>query len=189
MENPLSVLETQMSAFQSNAQAVALKAGVRDPDLPSVQESLTGPYADEFWKAMDKEIDSIEKMVTWDVIERRSVPEGSRVVPGTWVQRIKRYPDGSLNKFKSRWCVRGDLERQSFTGVAYSPLVGWPTIRACLILASSHGWASRQVDFSNAFCQSPQTRNSLLNFLNITDPKTVQTRTLFSNSRRAFTDS
>ncbi len=43
--------------------------------------------------------------------------------------------------------------------MVYSPLVGWPTIRACLLLAASHGWASRQVDFSNAFCQSPQTRD------------------------------
>ena len=156
MENPLLLLEDEIIAFQ--AKAFKAKAS-RDPDLPSLKESLTGPYAKEFWEAMDKEIDSIEKMGTWEVIDRSSLPKGARVVPGTWAQRIKRYPDGRLNKFKSRWCVRGDLERDSFTGVAYSPLVGWPTIRACLLLAASHGWASRQVDFSNAFCQSPQTRD------------------------------
>ena len=124
MENPLSILETQISAFQATAHATALKAGVRDPDLLSLKESLTGPYANEFWAAMDKEIDSIEKMGTWEVINRSSLPKGTRVVPGTWAQRIKRYPDDSLYKFKSRFCVRGDLERENFTGVAYSPLVG-----------------------------------------------------------------
>ena len=51
------------------------------------------------------------------------------------------------------------MERHSFTGNAYSPLVGWPTVRASLLLAASHGWTSRQVDFSNAFCQSPQKRD------------------------------
>jgi hypothetical protein len=34
-------------------------------------------------------------------------------------------------------------------------LVGWPTVRAGIILAAAHGWKSRQVDFTLAFCQSP----------------------------------
>ena len=72
MENPLSILEAQISAFQATAHATALKAGARDPDLLSLRESLTGPYANEFWAAMDKEIDSIKKMGTWEVIERSS---------------------------------------------------------------------------------------------------------------------
>ena len=80
---------------------------------------------------MDKEIASLEKMGTWEVIERSSLPEGAKVVPGTWAQPIKQFPDGRHNKVKSRWCVRGDLERSGFTGNAYSPLVGWPTVRAC----------------------------------------------------------
>ena len=28
----------------------------RDPDLPTIREALSGPYAEYFWKAMDKEI-------------------------------------------------------------------------------------------------------------------------------------
>ena len=47
---------------------------------------------------------------------------------------------------------------QNFNGPSYSPLVGWPTIRAGLLLAATHGWKSRQVDFTLAFCQSPQKR-------------------------------
>lgn len=38
----------------------------------------------------------------------------------------------------------------------YSPLVGWPTIRVALLLSATHGWTSRQVDFTNAFLQSDQ---------------------------------
>ena len=126
----------------------------KDPDLPTVQESLTGPYAEEFWKAMDKEIRSLEGKGTWIVVERSSLPDGTTVVPGTWAQRIKRLPMGELSKFKSRWCCRGDL--QPYEGEAYSPLVGWPTVRSSLLLAAAQGWKSRQVDFTLAFCQSPQ---------------------------------
>ena len=130
----------------------------KDPDLPSLRESLTGPYADKFWEAMDKEIASLESKGTWELVNRSDVPDGARIIPGTWTQRIKRHPDGTLNKFKSRWCFRGDLERKHYEGNPYSPLVGWPTIRAALLLSASHGWQTRQVDFTLAFCQSPQKR-------------------------------
>ena len=136
---------------------MALKAKKsKDPDLPSTQEALAGPLANEFWKSMDKEVIGLEEKGTWTVVPRSSVPKGVAVVPGTWQQRIKRNPDGSLNKFKSRFCYRGDLD--SWNGTRYSPLVGWPTVRAALLMAATAGWQSRQVDFTLAFCQSPQKR-------------------------------
>ena len=109
---------------------------------------------------MDKEIASLESKGTWKVVERSAMPSGFKAVPGTWAQRIKRLPDGQLNKFKSRWCCRGDL--QKYDGISYSPLVGWPTVRAGLLLAAAHGWKSRQVDFTLAFCQSPQPKDNPL---------------------------
>jgi Reverse transcriptase (RNA-dependent DNA polymerase) len=126
----------------------------RDPDIPSLKESLNGPHAEHFWKAMDAEIASLEGKDTWKVVDRSAMPTGTQAVPGTWAQRIKRLPNGELNKFKSRWCCRGDL--QDYEGTPYSPLVGWPTVRTGLLLAAAHGWKSRQVDFTLAFCQSPQ---------------------------------
>ena len=140
---------------------VALKAKAStDPDLPTLRESLTGPYSEEFWIAMDAEIASLESKGTWEVVPRSSLPTGTKAVPGTWVQRIKRLPSGELSKFKSRWCCRGDL--QPYEGVAYTPLVGWPTVRTALLMASAQGWTSRQVDFTLAFCQSPQPADNPL---------------------------
>ena len=158
--NPL--FQTQESLHPATLQSpLALKAKAsKDPDLPSLHESLTGPHAEEFWKAMDKEIASLEGKGTWTVVDRSSLPPGTKTVPGTWAQRIKRLPDGRLNKFKSRWCCRGDL--QVYEGSVYAPLVGWPTVRAGLLLAAAHGWKSRQVDFTLAFCQSPQPADNPL---------------------------
>ena len=59
----------------------------KDPDLPSLHESLTGPHAEQFWEAMDKEIASLEGKGTWEVVDRKDVPAGIRVIPGTWCQR------------------------------------------------------------------------------------------------------
>jgi len=137
----------------------ALKAKAsKDPDLPTVTEALTGPHAEEFWKAMETEITSLESMKTWEVVPRSSMPSGVKAIPGTWAFRIKRYPDGRLNKFKARWCVMGNrMERGvHYFEDAYSPLVGWPTVRSAMLLSAAAGWKSRQVDFTNAFFQAPQ---------------------------------
>jgi hypothetical protein len=98
----------------------------KDPDLPSVREALTGPYAEEFWKAMEKEITTLETMDTWEVVPRASMPKGAKAIPGTWAFRIKRFPDGRLNKFKARWCVMGNRMEKGvhYFEDAYSPLVG-----------------------------------------------------------------
>ena len=143
--------------------AMAFKAKAsKDPDLPSLSESLSGPYSEQFWEAMDAKIASLESKNTWEIVDRSSMPPGTKAIPGTWAQRIKRTPSGQLSKFKSRWCCRGDLQRSTYEGVPYSPLVGWPTVRAGLVLAAAHGWKSRQVDFTLAFCQSPQPNNKPL---------------------------
>jgi len=136
----------------------ALKAKSRhDPDLPSVHEALTGNHSKEFFKAMDKEILDLESMGTWEIIARNQLPSQTKVIPSTWAMRIKRFPDGRLNKFKERFCVRGDLMTKGMHyDESYSPVCGWPTIRASLILAALLNLHTCQVDFQNAFCQAAQ---------------------------------
>ena len=81
---------------------IALKAKASsDPDLPTLRESLSGPYAEQCWTAMDSEISSLEGKGTWEVVLCSALPPGSKAVPGTWAQRIKRLPSGELSKFKS----------------------------------------------------------------------------------------
>ena len=71
------------------------------------------------------------------------------------VLRIKRYPDGRVNKFKARFCARGDKQIE---GVDYfekfAPVVSWTTVRTLMVLSLNLGWVTKQVDFSNAFCQA-----------------------------------
>ena len=169
------------SPFALESMAFKAKKVTKDPDLPTTREALAGPYAEDFWRAMDKEIESLESKGTWEVVDRSSVPKGVKVVPGTWSQRIKRHPDGRLNKFKSRWCFRGDLERDSYEGNPYSPLVAWPTVRASLLLAATHGWKSRQVDFTLAFCQSPQKHEVYMELPQYYRPRIVMAEMLFSS--------
>jgi hypothetical protein len=133
----------------------ALKAAAKDPDSPSFQEAMTGPYREEFLEAMRTEINELEAHNCWDVIAASNLPEGAKVLPTMWVFKIKRFPDGRVRRFKARLVVRGDFQVEGIDyDEKYAPVVPWSTVRLLLSIAASQGLATRQVDFSNAFVQA-----------------------------------
>ena len=97
-----------------------------DPDYPMVRQALTGPNADLWWEAMDKELQSIIDMDSWEIVPRSSLPKGTKVIPGTWALHLKWFPDGRVNKFKARYCVMGSVMPKGTEN--WSPVVGWPTV-------------------------------------------------------------
>ena len=104
---------------------------------------------------MRKEISELEGHKTWNVVPRKSVKKGANVLPSTWAYKINQYPDGRKRKVKTRFCVRGDrqVEGVDYTE-KYAPVVSWSTVRLLMTLAIQQGWATKQVDFSNAFVQA-----------------------------------
>ncbi len=72
------------------------------------------------------------------------------IVPTMFVMKIKRKPDGTLDKFKARITVRGDLTK-SYGFETFSAVCAWSTVRMILILALTWGWTTCTVDFSTAF--------------------------------------
>jgi Reverse transcriptase (RNA-dependent DNA polymerase) len=69
---------------------------------------------------------------------------------------IKRRPDGTEIKIKARFCVRGDIQDLDENETVYAPpVVDWGTIHLLLIVAVYYGYYTRQIDFCNAFIQSP----------------------------------
>ena len=88
------------------------------------------------------------------MIHRDKLPEGANVLPSTWVYAFKRDPAAEIKKHKARFCVKGDKQIEGVDYVdSYAPVVSWSTVRIMLGLAIKQGWATRQVDFSNAFVQ------------------------------------
>jgi hypothetical protein len=75
-------------------------------DNPSWDTATKGPFQAEFWQAMRVELNTlVNKFKCWDLVER--LPE-MNVLPSTWAFKIKSFPDGSVKKFKARFCARGD---------------------------------------------------------------------------------
>ena len=144
----------------SDPRAFAAKHKLNDPDMPSYTNAVTGEHAIEYIAAMKNEIKQLIKQKTWSPLYRKNVPpskNGQRrpILKGTWVFKLKRYPDGSPMKFKARYCVRGDLQREGIDYFeTYAPVIQWSTVRLVLTLILANHWITKQVDYTNAFAQA-----------------------------------
>ena len=122
----------------------------KDPDIFTFDEAMNSEHKQKWIDAMMLEVKQIEEADTWIEVPISEVLE--KIIPGTWVLRIKRSPDGEIKKFKARFCVRGDL--QDGVNETYAPVVQWSSVRIFLILTLHLGWTTCSIDFSNAFVQA-----------------------------------
>ena len=74
----------------------------------------------------------------------------------TWTFKIKTNPStGEITKYKARFCVDGRRQIHNINYFeTYSPVVRWSSIRTCLTLSSLHNWATRAIDFDQAYTQA-----------------------------------
>lgn len=127
------------------------KAARSDPDTLNFDEAMADTENRQAWMdAAAKEISALEEKGTWEEVDISDAK--SKVLPGTWVFRVKRSPDGEITKRKARYCCRGDLQEGDFD--THSPTVAWPTVRVFLVLALTLNWHTCSIDFSNAFVQA-----------------------------------
>ncbi|KAH9685170.1 retrovirus-related pol polyprotein from transposon RE1 [Citrus sinensis] len=105
---------------------------------------------DPQWRhAMCDEINALVKNGTWELVPRTPT---QNIVGCKWVFRIKRHPDGSIDRYKARLVAKGFHQRP---GIDYhdtfSPVVKPTTIRLVLSVALSRNWKVHQLDVNNAF--------------------------------------
>ena len=86
---------------------LAAKAAMNKEDYPTWWDAMKSANADDWWAAAKKEIETLEGIDAWEVVDRQ---DWMNVLPSTWAFRLKRYPGGSARKFKGRFCVRGDKQ-------------------------------------------------------------------------------
>jgi hypothetical protein len=125
------------------------KSEASKEDNPSWKQAMNGPFKAEYWEAAVKEIETLEAMGAWEVVDRS---EAENVIDSIWAFKLKRFPDGMVKKFKARFCARGD---QQLEGVdffeTYAPVVQWTTVRLMLILEVLLDLKSKQGDVTAAF--------------------------------------
>ncbi|KAG7553691.1 GAG-pre-integrase domain [Arabidopsis suecica] len=112
---------------------------------------------DKWRKAMETELESIEKNGTWFLTE---LPKGAKKIGVKWVYKTKLNEKGEVDKFKARLVAKGYAQQQ---GVDYdevfAPVARWDTIRMILALAAQEDWLVYQLDVKSAFLHGELSEN------------------------------
>ena len=124
-----------------------------DPDTLYMHEALRAPDAQEFKKAMVKEVNDHNDRQHWEIMEKKDVPKGETILPAVWAMKRKRRIDSrQVYKWKSRLNLGGHkMIKGKHYDETYAPSLSWSTIRLFLTLSILHGWKSRQLDFVLAY--------------------------------------
>ena len=80
------------------------------------------------------------------------------MVTGKWIFKHKFNADGSLERYKARWVLRGFSQHPGVDFLeTFSPVVKPATVRTVLSLALSRRWPVHQLDVKNAFLHGTLT--------------------------------
>ena len=133
---------------------LALMTKVDAADNLNWEQVMNGHDSAGYWEACKKELHMlVDKKHAWYVIECQL---RMNVLPSSWAFRCKRYPDGSVQKLKARFCTRGDKQVESIDYFdTFAPIINWTMVRLKLILTLILNLATCQVDYTAAFIHSP----------------------------------
>ena len=93
----------------------------------------------ESWqKAMDEEIEAIEKNQTWQLV---NLPEGKDAIGVKWIYKTKFDADGNVVKHKARLVAKVFSQQPGIDyNEAFAPVASLDTIRTVLAIVVHHSW-------------------------------------------------
>ncbi|CAI7877677.1 unnamed protein product [Closterium sp. NIES-53] len=104
---------------------------------------------------MDKELKALEERNTWKIVPI-DVAQNKTILTGKWVFRVKTKADGTIDKFKARWVVRGfDQEHGRDYTETFAPVSRHTSLRILIAVAAMKKKKLRQIDVANAFLYAP----------------------------------
>jgi len=125
-------------------------------DVDDVPRSIRAAVSNPAWlAAMLNEVQALQQNQTWELVPR---PTGAHVITGKWIFKKKYHADGTLERRKARWVVRGFSQRPGLDfDQTFAPVVKPATIRVVLHLAAANDWPVHQLDVKNAFLHGELT--------------------------------
>lgn len=105
--------------------------------------------SDKWKKAMDAEIEAIERNNTWEL---REMPPKGKVIRVKWIYKTKLNEKGEVDKYKARLVAKGYNQQYEVDyEEVFAPVACLDTVRVILSLAARNGWTIYQLDVKSAF--------------------------------------
>ncbi|CAI7858593.1 unnamed protein product [Closterium sp. NIES-53] len=123
---------------------------VEMPGEPAtLKEALESSDAEEWKKAMESELKSIEENGTRELVE---LLEGRKAITSKWLFKIKSDADSKIERYKSRLVAKGHQQKEKVDYMEFfAPVVKPTTRRTLLTSATIKGWVVKQMDVTTAF--------------------------------------
>lgn len=121
-----------------------LLLGIEEP--ANFEQAVKEP---EWQKAMQVEMDAIEKNKTWVLTD---LPPGRKAISLKWVYKLKKNTDGEIVKYKARIVARGFVQKKGIDfEEVFAPVTRLETVRLLLALAAKNGWEVHHLNVKSAF--------------------------------------
>ena len=110
---------------------------------------MKSPDAEKWHQAMQEEYLMHLENRTWEIVK---LPPGKKAIASGWVFRVKRNPDGSVERYKGRLVAKGFSQRpgQDYTEV-FAPASRSASVRLVLAISAIEDLHLHSVDISHAF--------------------------------------
>jgi hypothetical protein len=119
-------------------------------DPMTIWAAMKTPQAEQWIEALYAEIDQLLDSGT--LIFRDAAPKGQRKIDGKWVLKVKRGPDGEVNKLKARLVARGFMQTKGVDFAETYASTASPIYQRILFaLSAQKHWARRQIDIVGAY--------------------------------------
>ena len=131
------------------AQRVTYGAGAEIATPVRYEEAVTGPQKKQWEAAINEELQSLATNNVWELAD---TPKGVNVVSNKWVFKVKRLPDGRIDRYKARLVARG-FSQQYGTDYyeTFAPVVRMESLRILLAIAAQEDLEVHQMDVITAY--------------------------------------
>jgi hypothetical protein len=113
------------------------------------EEAVSGPQKKQWETAINDELRSLAVNNVWELAE---APKGKNIVSCKWVFKLKKLPNGQIDRYKARLVARGFTQQY---GVDYSetfaPVVRMESLRILLAIATREDLEIHQMDVITAY--------------------------------------
>lgn len=119
-----------------------------EEDPQNFKEAMQRSDSEKWMKAIQEELDSLKKNNVFELVDR---PEGN-IVTNKWVLKVKRRPNGAIDRYKARLVARGfsQIHGIDYTDT-YAPVANMVSIRMIFAYAAAENLHMSQFDVKTAF--------------------------------------
>ena len=126
----------------------------------SYRQAISGPHASYWSAAITKELEGLEALRTWTVIQSSTVPAGANIMNCHFVFDVKRNQLGEIEKFKARLVADGNTQQHGLDfDRIFSTVVKMSTIRVVMAIAAAEDYNLSSVDVRQAYLHATLTEN------------------------------